>query len=216
MAYKLIQDIILHIERFEAETKEEQHDLASFSDWLYENNHAESHSPIKLPEPTWEGKENGRSAESIINTLLVHIYRYARLHGKAIIADSPFATSDEFIYLINLRFMGSMSKTSLIKHNIHEKPAGIQIINRLITNGWVTQSNDPRDKRGKIISITKSGGDVLDKHMQDIRIASKMVTGNLTYEEKMQLISLLLKLEEFHNTAYKNDTILNAFQQAKV
>lgn len=212
MEYKLVKDLVEMVERFASESRGGQMNLASFSTWLSEID--PSHYPSSgsaTPDLTWEGKENGRSPESIINTLLVHMYRYARLYGKAVIANSPFTTSDEFIYLINLKFAGKMSKTALIKRNIHEKPTGVQIINRLIKNGWATQSGDPKDKRNKIISITDSGNEVLEHHMQDIRRASKVVTGNLTHEEQMQLIGLLLKLEDFHNEAYLNDKILNSF-----
>src|SRR5690554_5295977 len=91
-------------------------------------------------EPYWEGKEKGRSPESVINTLIVHMNRYAKSYSKSAIYDSEFSTQEDFIYLINLKAFGAMTKMELIKKNIQEKPVGMQIINRLIENGWVDQT----------------------------------------------------------------------------
>jgi len=145
---------------------------------------------------------DGRSAESVISTLLVHMNRYAKNYSKAAIQFSEFSTQDEFIYLINLKAFGEMTKMELVKKNVHDKPAGMQIINRLIKQGWVMQKTSDLDKRSKIISLTTNGADVLDNQMAHIRKASKMVVGNLTEFEKIQLIYLLEKLEHFHLPIY--------------
>lgn len=210
--YRLIIELLAYIEQFESETGGRNADVRTFAGWLEAQVGASNHMDV---EPDWEGKANGRSAESIINTLLVHMYRYARLYAKASIVGAPFSTPDEFIYLINLRFVGSMPKTTLIKRNIHEKSAGIQIVNRLINNGWAEQVSDTTDKRNKIISITTKGIAVLESSMDNIRKASKQVTGNLTQMEKIQLINILLKLEDFHDDAFQNDAILNSLSSAE-
>jgi len=38
----------------------------------------------------------------------------------------------------------------------------------------------------------------LEQHMNKIRMATEIVTGNLTYHEKMELIKILNKLDRFH------------------
>ena len=156
-----------------------------------------------LAEPEWKGKSNGRSADSVINTTLIHLYRYAKLQAKQAISDTAFSTPDDFIYLITLVSNGSMSKTALIKLNVHEKSVGIQIINRLINNGLVEQSAESIDKRSRMIHITPKGSQLLNESMQNIRNASSNVTEPLTYPEKMDLIRLLAKLEDFHEQKLK-------------
>jgi DNA-binding MarR family transcriptional regulator len=79
---------------------------------------------------------------------------------------------------------------------------GNQIINRLIDLGWVEQRDSSTDKRSKIIQISKSGLKALEKQMDKIREATKIVTGNLTHSEKMELIRLLKKLDDFHHPIY--------------
>ncbi|PTS99694.1 MarR family transcriptional regulator [Pedobacter sp. HMWF019] len=194
MLYDLINELVTLVKTYEKESVHTTHDLNTFRQWL---NQQAKNSDL-VPEPEWEGKSNGRTADSVINTSLVHLYRYAKLHAKAAIANTSFSTPDDFIYLISLVSFGSMTKTSLIKLNIHEKSAGIQIINRLIKNGLVEQHALDSDKRNKMIHITQKGKQLLDQSMQNIRKASISVTEPLSYSEKMNLISILLKLEKFH------------------
>lgn len=194
--YKLISDLVLLVEEYEQSVNPEHDDVALFGQWLSERKQLQK-QPASA-EPDWLGKTTGRSAESVINTSLVHLYRFARLHAKAAIVDSDFATPDELIYLINLRALGDMTKTALIRLNVHEKSAGIQIINRLIMNEMVEQVQGDQDKRSKIISITDKGIQALENSMENFREASVKVAGDINHEEKMALIRILNKLEGYH------------------
>src|SRR5690606_8470022 len=118
------------------------------------------------------------------------------------IFDSDFSTQEDFIYLINLKSFGEMTKMDLIKKNVHEKPAGMQIINRLIAQGWVNQTASEIDKRSKMLKISDKGFEALENQMDKIRKATEIVTGDLTYKEKMELIRLLNKLNDFHQPIY--------------
>ena len=201
MSYTLIKDVISLIETFEEETSNKHiytGDIESFKRWIA----GQAESQVSTTEPNWEGKENGRSPESVINTLIVHMNRYARNYSKSAIHDSGFSTQEDFIYLINLKAFGRMTKMELIKKNVQEKPVGMQIINRLIRHGWVAQEDSETDKRSKIIQITEAGAAKLDRHMDRIRLATEIVTGNLTHEEKMELIRLLDKLDRFHKPIF--------------
>ncbi|MBP3944227.1 winged helix-turn-helix transcriptional regulator [Sphingobacteriaceae bacterium WQ 2009] len=198
MNYKLIKEFVDLLQEYDQQTTDYQADMLVFSKWLHQKMLIES----AMTEPEWDGKSNGRSADSVINTLLVHLSRYAKLHAKNAIQDSIFSTSDEFIYLISLKSYGAMNKTALIKMNVHEKSAGIQIINRLLIMELVEQIPDLQDKRNKIIHLTEKGRQELEGIMGKIRHASSLVTGNMTHSEKMELIRLLSKLELHHKSEF--------------
>lgn len=201
MKYSIVKNVIQLLEDFENVNDKRQiysNDIEGFKEWIsanFQNNK-------KLIEPNWEGKEMGRSPESVINTLILHMNRYAKSYSKSAIYGSDFSTQEDFIYLINLKAFGSMSKMDLIKKNVHEKPVGIQIINRLINQNWIEQTDSLIDKRSKVLKITQQGLEALDNQMDKIRQASTIVTGDLTYDEKMELIVLLNKLNEFHRPIY--------------
>ncbi|UOE39310.1 MarR family winged helix-turn-helix transcriptional regulator [Chryseobacterium oryzae] len=200
MNYKLTKDVIHLLEKFDSENKNNLYtaDIEGFKSWISDNHSATTSDNTIY----WDGKENGRSAESAISTLLVHLNRYAKTYSKSAIFDSEFSTQEEFIYLINLKSFGEMSKTELIKRNVQEKPVGILTINRLINQKWVLQKDSDIDKRTKIISITQKGLDVLEKQMNNIRKATRIVSGNLTNSEKNELIRLLNKLDHFHSEIF--------------
>lgn len=200
MNYNLLKDTIDLLEKFEKEQREGGRyslNVSGFQQFVYEN-----HRSSSFAEPDWEGKKNGRNPESVINTLILQMNRFAKTYSKSAIHESDFSTQEDFIYLINLKVFGPMIKMELIKRNIHEKPLGMQIINRLIQQGWVDQVDSEDDKRSKVVSITTEGLRVLENQMDKIRQASKIVTGDLTHPEKMELIRLLQKLERFHQPIY--------------
>ena len=212
MNYGLIKDVLDLVQEFEIETNNNNHfetSIEGFKNWISTNNNT------VVNEPDWEGKENGRSAESVINTLIVHMNRYAKSYSKSAIVGSEFSTQEDFIYLINLKAFGEMSKMDLIKKNVHEKPVGMQIINRLINQGWIEQRNSKTDKRSKVISISETGLQALGNQMDKIRQATSIVTGNLSQKEKMELIRLLNKLDDFHQEIYdKNIDTENLLEEA--
>ncbi|MBC7912548.1 MAG: winged helix-turn-helix transcriptional regulator [Pyrinomonadaceae bacterium] len=201
MANSLYRQLINLTEEFEGDVEANAQTLYNFSTWLSKKVSTSNNDIFKKLD--WDGKKNGRSAESIINTSLIHLYRYAKVYSKIAINQSPFSTIDEVIYLINLLHKGDMTKKELIDLNIHEKSTGIQIINRLISAGFVSEAVNANDRRSKHISISSEGKIALESNMDKIRAASKIVVGNLNDNEKLQLIRLLQKLDLFHQQKLK-------------
>lgn len=201
MKYDILKKVINLLEEFEADIflgRTYPNDIEGFKRWIVANYEGD----LLNNEPNWEGKENGRSPESVINTLIVHMNRYAKSYSKSALFGSDFSTQEDFIYLINLKAFGEMTKMDLIKKNVHEKPAGMQVINRLIAQGWVNQTDSDTDKRSKLLKISNTGLQVLENQMDKIRKATEIVTGDLTRSEKMELIRLLNKLNDFHQPIY--------------
>ncbi|MES2798537.1 MAG: MarR family winged helix-turn-helix transcriptional regulator [Bacteroidota bacterium] len=199
MNYPLLHDLIQLSHEFEtARSENYTADTNGFRKWLVDN---ACNNELEL-DLQWDRKEEGRTAESVINTLVVHLNRYGKSYSKAVIVGSKFASQDDFVYLINLKAHGEMTKMELIKLNKQEKPIGIQVINRLIAKNLVQQEDSQLDKRSKVLKITAIGLLALEESMPKIRKASKIVTGNLTSSEKTQLIALLQKLDNFHAPIY--------------
>jgi len=204
MNYKLVKDIINLVEEFEEQMPSTSYNanVEGFKQWLQ----AGKSGPIAHPEePYWEGKEHGRSPESTINTLIVHMNRYAKTYSRSAISGSDFSTQEDFIYLITLKSFGAMGKMELIKRNIQDKPAGMKVIDRLLEKRWIEQQASETDRRSKIIKITDLGLEALDRQMGKIRKATEIVTGNLTQKEKLDLIRILQKLDDFHKPLYQKN-----------
>ncbi len=201
MNYELIKDVLDLVQAFEgrnADAAGYEDTINGFRRWIA----AGFTDEAPQPAPDWEGKDSGRSPESVISTLLLHMSRYAKAYSRAAMQGSDFTAQEDFIYLITLKTFGAMTKMALIKKNVQEKPAGIQIINRLIVAGWAEQTDSETDRRSKVIQITPKGLAALEAQMDNIRQASRAVTGNLSPDEQTILIRLLIKLEDFHNPIY--------------
>lgn len=201
MNYALIRDVVTLCEEFQSSNQERgeySDNISGFKSWVADNRQQD----YSAKEPDWQGKEIGRSPESVISTLLVHMNRYAKAYSRSAIHNSNFSTQEDFIYLINLKAFGAMTKMDLVKKNVQEKPAGMQVINRLIEQGWIEQQNSETDKRSKVIRITEAGLQALEGQMDKIRIATRIVTADLTHKEKMELIRLLNKLDHFHKPIF--------------
>lgn len=200
MNFDLIKAVVELVQQFMEQNEGESmysSDLQGFTEWINT-----SHRGDSAEEPDWLGKELGRSSDSVINTLLIKMGKYAKTYSRSI-GNSIFSSQDDFIFLITLKIRGAMSKMELIRYNVTEKSSGILIINRLIRNGWVEQTISQEDKRTKHIQITEKGLAILDGHMDEIRKASKAVVGNLSHSEQMLLITILSKLDEFHDSFYR-------------
>ncbi|EOR96199.1 putative transcriptional regulator, MarR family [Arcticibacter svalbardensis MN12-7] len=205
MSYILLQKLITQVEEFEIENKEtlKSDDLQVFVSWLYIKLAKEE----SIIEPVWQGKEEGRTADSILNSLLLHLSRYAKHYSKMAILESPFRTIDEVIFLLNLLHSGPMGKVQLVDRNVLDKTTGIQIINRLLQQKFVEEYINEQDRRGKIIRITQVGSTALNEVMAKVRKASHIVSGNISETEKFELITLLQKLDSHHQITFKTQEI---------
>jgi len=200
MNYTLLKELIDRCEQFESvnQNNEYPNDIDGFRQWVCGKTRAEE----SRPEPGWDGKEKGRTPESVISTMIVHMNRYAKTYSKSAIHGSDFSTQEEFIYLITLTAYGEMTKTELIRRNIQDKPSGMLIINRLLQQGWVVQVDSAVDKRSKVLRLTAKGKTALGQIKKRIDTATQLVAGDLTRPEKLELIRLLQKLEQFHEPIF--------------
>jgi MarR family transcriptional regulator, lower aerobic nicotinate degradation pathway regulator len=142
------------------------------------------------------------TADSQLGKLITYLYRYTRTYAKKSLENTPLVTADDFTYLAGLFGRGSLTKTELIEMHVHEKTTGIEIIKRLLKNGLVEQRNDETDKRSKRLDLTPAGRDLLFQVFPRMGQMAALVGGNLSAEERMQLLYLLNKLHQFHNDIY--------------
>ncbi len=140
MNYNLLKDTIALVEEFEKKNSNNQYSntIEGFKHWISQNSSKEN---LLEQQTNWKGKAEGRSPESVISTLVVHLNRYAKIYSKAIIQSSEFSSQEEFIYLITLKSFGQMTKMDLIRKNVHEKSAGMEIIRRLLVQNWIEQNH---------------------------------------------------------------------------
>lgn len=193
MSYAFIRQLTQAAEEYELQNGNLQ-DLAAFGAWL------QARYGNTAPQPVPRAEQE--TVESRIGSYIIFLYRYAKNYTKKALEGSPLQTIDEFSFLIALMFGGSKTKTELIRQAVQEKTSGMEVIKRLLKQGFIRQEEDPADRRSKRLHITPEGQRVLFALFDNMNRVSQIVAGNLTAAEREQLLQLLHKLHLFHKPIF--------------
>jgi len=221
--FDLLTKLIPLLEEFqEAKNGTESRSVEHFSDWLNQQVLMRTNFPDKrLPEAGETGLPRGEDKDATLGKMVYYMYRYARFYTKKALKDSPLNSLDEFTFLVTLLHTPVTTKTELIHKMVYDKTTGIELINRLIKQGLVTEEENPADKRSKLIHITDLGRGTLFSSFEELGKVSQIIPGNLTTEELHTLIHLLDKLDNHHIEIWDHhkdsglDTILEGQRQKK-
>lgn len=199
MDFDLLTEIVDSFKTYQFELKNNKRStLIDFATWIQDHNYPLVNAEFSIQKNAdWQ-----QEIEVGISRLLVHLYRYAKIHIRNSMSDFPELVSEDFTYLYTLQRFGSMTKTQLIERNIHEKPTGIEIIKRLLKHKLIMEAVDENDKRSKQLTITKLGEKTFYKTKDITTDIAKLVSGNLNQIEKQTLFQLLKKLDHFHNPIF--------------
>lgn len=211
--YKLIHQLISLVEEFENESTGRELCLSDFSGFLINRmEHSEESMTsldVRFGKMEEKSQELAYQIDNAIGRLFVYMSRYAKSYIKKALEGTPLQSPEDFSCLAILLTHESLTKGELISRNIQEKTSGTEVIRRLLAAGLVKQWDDLADKRSRRISITDSGKELLHQVFDDMNYVGKMVTGNLSYSEKLNLQYLLQKLETFHFQLHE-DKVINS------
>ena len=201
-SYNLVHQLLYLVEEFEKENKGKELGLSDFSGCLI-NHLSNSSQPVtnldvRFGNQEAKTQELAYQIDNAIGRLIVYMSRYAKSYIKKTLEGTPLQSQDDFTCLAILSTHENLSKSDLIKRNMQEKTSGAEVIRRLLAAGLVKQWDDMIDKRSVRISITESGKELLHRVLDDMNHVGKMITGNLSYSEKLEFHHLLQKLEAFH------------------
>lgn len=206
--YEFLHELVELLDRYEDENGEQRMDILSFTLWL------NSHLGRKEREKSG-GKEKVTDVNSVlgfeytmeakISTLLTNLFKYAKHYTKYALDDSPLATLDDFGFLASLGYNENMTKTELSHHNLLEITSGNEIIKRLLKSGFIEEYDDPNDRRSKRVKITPLGLKVLHETFIRMDQVSNIVAADLNTEEKIHLLNILNKMDDFHRKIHDND-----------
>jgi MarR family transcriptional regulator, lower aerobic nicotinate degradation pathway regulator len=177
----------------EYESGENPQNLAMFTLWLNNRvfpSHTQPDQELSLPA--------GGTLESNIARIVGNLYKYTKQYTKKALQNSPILTLDDFGFLAYLYFRPAMTKSELIRENLMEISSGTEVIKRLLKSELIEEFQDDRDSRAKSLRITQSGRDITREVFREMGKVAQIVAGNLSREERIQLLALLTKLDDFH------------------
>jgi DNA-binding MarR family transcriptional regulator len=76
------------------------------------------------------------------------------------------------------------------------------VIEKLLTAGYVSKNPDPKDRRRLVVTISKKGEKLLADHMEQFRQRFENHAQNLTINERQELASILRRYYELINKMF--------------
>lgn len=199
MTYDLLKEVIGLLEVFEQET--EQHDLTAFSNWLYQRQNDVEEEEI--PRTRWD--EYPPNLDAHIAMSIGGLNAHAKHYIKTGLKNTELKGLHDFTFLATLVDQGDLRKTDLIALNMMEFSPGMEVIRRLLRNGFIADYENPEDGRSRRVSITADGKAVFEKAMEQMHKVNKIVAGNLSDAEKHGLLLKMRKLIAFHQPIWDNE-----------
>ena len=76
------------------------------------------------------------------------------------------------------------------------------VIEKLLTSGYVSKNPDPKDRRRFVVTISDKGEKLLADHMEQFRQRFEIHARNLTTDERQELASILRRYYELINKMF--------------
>lgn len=210
-SYTLLHQLLDLLEAFEAERPHGESTLLDFSAYLLSTMEGMevtgTKKDIRFGDKESLAQAQAYKLENNIGRLFIYMSRYAKSYIKKALEETPLLSPDDFTCLSILLTHDELSKTDLIEKNMQEKTSGMEVIRRLIAAGLVGQKNNTEDKRSKRVFITNEGKQQLYKIFREMSYVGTIISGKLTFKEKLILQYLLQKLEDFHYQLHEEDGI---------
>ena len=101
--------------------------------------------------------------DTLIGMFLVTLNNLTRSRLNTLVNDTPFSNIMDYHYLVVLDSHGRQRKSDLIAINHMEMSSGIEVIRRLLKNGWVEEKPNPEDRRSKYVMISPDGSRLINE-----------------------------------------------------
>lgn len=104
-------------------------------------------------------------------------------------------TFRQFQVLGWLKFDGELSQVELAERMTIEPPTLVRILDRMETAGWICRSNDPLDRRRKLISVQPEAEPAWSQVVRVLKRVRKRATRDMDDVEVEQLQNLLQRVQ---------------------
>jgi DNA-binding MarR family transcriptional regulator len=172
--------------------------LEDFARWILTSKTVE-----KRPPSAFKKTEAGNIER--VAMLISRLQKFLGLAIRPTLQELGFIKDHEYHFLYQIWKVGSTNKNDLSKDNAVEFSTGRDIIKRLIGRRLISENQDPDDKRASILRLTPKGIKILEKSFEKLVIPFSSYLGDLKNEEQAQLISLLERLNDYHERKNKQN-----------
>ena len=184
-------------------------DLRGFAKYLLLK---DSNIKVSLEEEQFLGKtkdngaiqKDGPYLTPEVAELIFRLSKFIRLYGKPILKEMELSSMDEFVILAYLFEKGQMPKKELIHQNLIEFTTGIDMLRRMVKSNLLDEKVNPKDKRQKLISLSKNGKSCLFQIFEKFQTITD-VLADLEKSERENLLHTLNRLNHFHTSLMEKE-----------
>lgn len=192
--YSNLKKLIDWAEKFDNQLVDgQQWDDKNFASWLTGEVNAANDAELVSPDNT----------KPSIVVSVYFMYKYALFYSRKIFKNSQIYSLDDFSFLASLLPDKKLKKADVIRKNIAEKSSGNEVLKRLLKQKLIKETNNPNDKRSKLLEISPEGFNEINAVRCQMYNMGSLVDGNLTEQEKTTMLTMLSKLHEFHNPLFE-------------
>lgn len=198
--YANVKKLIEWAEKFGQQLRDgEKWDDANFSAWLSNEIHQ---NPAK-------NNETSKKPQSSLLMAVYFLNKYAVFYSRRIFKNSLIYSLDDFSFLAALLPDKKLRKADVVRKNITEKSSGNEVLKRLLKHNLIKETNNPDDKRSKLLEITPLGFQEIFAVKEQMQKMATLVEGDLTEQEKSAMLLMINKLHKYHSPLFEaNDELL--------
>ena len=109
--------------------------------------------------------------------------------------NNQIGLSKSHIKILGILDANGSQRPSKLAEDLNITTGGITVLtNKLLDEGYISRTEDGRDRRVVNLEITSLGEDTLSLAQKEINLLTEKMFGNLTQKEVQTLVSLLRKL----------------------
>ncbi|PRD47765.1 MarR family winged helix-turn-helix transcriptional regulator [Sphingobacterium haloxyli] len=136
--------------------------------------------------------------DTVLAKLIGRIASMYSTYCKMALQEKPEMELDSFYFLNAIYHKIESQKKDIIQFHFVEQSTGMDILKRLLSSGYITEREDPSDKRAKLVSVTSKGEKTLHELYQLLFKPTLLMFSSIPEEEKKLLVDILTPLEIKH------------------
>lgn len=136
--------------------------------------------------------------DTIFSKLLNRLSAMHQAYTKMAIKELDGIELEWFYFLNAIYHRGETTKIEIINYNFVEQSTGIDILKRIKKAGFITERDNPEDKRAKLIKLTPSGTEILLKLYELVYKPTFFMFSGISDDDKNLIIKLLAATEIRH------------------
>lgn len=192
--FSTLKKLVDWAEKFEDQlSNEEEWDDKNFATWL----------SVEVNDTKQVDTGLSVKTKPSIAMSVYFMYKYALFYSRKIFKNSRIYSLDDFSFLASLLPDKKLRKADVIRKNIAEKSSGNEVLKRLLKQRLIKETNNPDDKRSKLLEITPEGLNEINAVRGQMYNMGSLVDGDLIEYEKIMLLKLLSKLYQFHHPIFE-------------